>query len=197
MKLRDWWAWGLPARPQPDTHKKEARHGWRRAGRWPVQLRDPTSHTSEEYVRRQDWRHANLECCPLHPRGGCGLERHGTYSRVEPPGMLVARWCSCRLRPPNLSGRLLVRAPRRQKQPLPVEVADDRVRRAVETESFEQQTGRLLHLLVGVEDQRVLLENIAGGRREDQLAFLRLRNRTFGVLATQSLAGALGALQSP
>lgn len=48
--------------------------------------------TSEEYVRQQGWRKASLAGCPLHPGGGCGLQRHGTYARVEPPGVRVARW---------------------------------------------------------------------------------------------------------
>lgn len=33
-----------------------------------------------------------MERCPLHPRGGCGLARHGTYARVEPSGTRIARW---------------------------------------------------------------------------------------------------------
>lgn len=61
-------------------------------GPWPVQLRHGTALTSEEYVRQQGWRQARLECCPLHRSGGCGFEQHGTYARVAPPGMQVARW---------------------------------------------------------------------------------------------------------
>ncbi|MCH9675169.1 MAG: hypothetical protein K0U93_27250 [Gammaproteobacteria bacterium] len=30
--------------------------------------------------------------CPWHPHGGCGFARHGTYERVSPPGIRVARW---------------------------------------------------------------------------------------------------------
>lgn len=33
-----------------------------------------------------------LERCPLHPRGGCGFARHGTYQRKSPRGTHVARW---------------------------------------------------------------------------------------------------------
>jgi hypothetical protein len=69
-----------------------ARHGSRRAGRWPVQLRFSTHLTSEEYVSRKAWRDATLAHCPVHPNGGCSLARHGTYERVEPPGTRVARW---------------------------------------------------------------------------------------------------------
>jgi transposase-like protein len=28
----------------------------------------------------------------VHPGGGCGFARHGTYARLDPPGMRVARW---------------------------------------------------------------------------------------------------------
>jgi hypothetical protein len=28
----------------------------------------------------------------LHPRGGCGFARHGTYERLSPPGTRIARW---------------------------------------------------------------------------------------------------------
>ena len=57
-----------------------------------MQLRHQTALTSEDYVRQEYWRQASLDCCPLHPRGGCGFERHGTYARVEPTGMQIARW---------------------------------------------------------------------------------------------------------
>jgi hypothetical protein len=60
-----------------------------------VQLRFRTQLTSEQYVKQQGWLLATLEHCPLHPEGGCGLERLGTYGRVEPPGAKVARYyCS-------------------------------------------------------------------------------------------------------
>jgi hypothetical protein len=60
---------------------------------WPVvQLRFGIALTSTEYVTRRAWEQATLERCPLHPAGGCGLERLGTYERVEPPGARVARW---------------------------------------------------------------------------------------------------------
>ena len=37
-----------------------------------------------------------MDRCPLHPRGGCGFARHGTYPRSSPPGNRVAR-CYCPL----------------------------------------------------------------------------------------------------
>jgi len=58
----------------------------------PVQLRFATSLTSEQYVSQQAWRRASLDRCPLHPEGGCGFKRHGSYGRSEPPGARVARW---------------------------------------------------------------------------------------------------------
>ncbi len=59
-----------------------------------MQLRHHTKLTSEQYVTQKAWRQASLARCPVHPGGGCGLARHGTYERVEPPGMRVAR-CYC------------------------------------------------------------------------------------------------------
>lgn len=58
----------------------------------PVQLRFETGLTGADYVTREAWREARLSCCPLHPRGGCGFSRHGTYERKTPAGTLIARW---------------------------------------------------------------------------------------------------------
>jgi len=57
-----------------------------------VQLRHESTLTSEQYVTEEAWRGASLERCPLHPEGGCGYRRHGTYGRKDPPGARVARW---------------------------------------------------------------------------------------------------------
>jgi hypothetical protein len=57
-----------------------------------VQLRYATDLTSTEYVTRKAWQEARLERCPLHPQGGCGFARHGSYERVEPPGTRIPRW---------------------------------------------------------------------------------------------------------
>lgn len=57
-----------------------------------MQLRHGTALTSEDYVRQKGWRQASLDRCPLHPGGGCGFARHGTYTRVAPVGTQVARW---------------------------------------------------------------------------------------------------------
>lgn len=57
-----------------------------------MQLRFKTALTCQDYVSEQAWQYATLEHCPLHPNGGCGFARHGTYERVEPPGTRVPRW---------------------------------------------------------------------------------------------------------
>lgn len=54
-------------------------------------VRYETTLTSEQYVTQQAWRTATLERCPLHPEGGCGLGGHGSYPRVRPRGIRVAR----------------------------------------------------------------------------------------------------------
>jgi hypothetical protein len=56
------------------------------AGLIPVQLRFETGLTGAHYVTREGWREARLSRCPLHPRGGCGFARHGTYERKTPAG---------------------------------------------------------------------------------------------------------------
>ncbi len=58
----------------------------------PVQLRFETGLTGAEYVTREAWREARLSHCPLHPRGGCGFARHGSYARKSPAGTRIARW---------------------------------------------------------------------------------------------------------
>jgi hypothetical protein len=58
----------------------------------PVQLRHECPLSGEAYVARGAWRDASLAACPRHPRGGCGLVRHGTYSRRTPAGMRIARY---------------------------------------------------------------------------------------------------------
>lgn len=44
------------------------------------------------YVADRAWERAELCACPLHPEGGCGLQRLGTYGRMSPAGTRVARW---------------------------------------------------------------------------------------------------------
>lgn len=77
----------------------------------PVQLRFDTGLAGAEYVNRELWRSATLSCCPLHPRGGCGFSRHGSYERKSPPGTRIARWycrqghCTFSLLPDHLAAR--------------------------------------------------------------------------------------------
>jgi hypothetical protein len=58
----------------------------------PAQRRYKSGLPGADYVPREAWREARLLCCPLHPRGGCGFARHGTYARKSPAGTLIARW---------------------------------------------------------------------------------------------------------
>lgn len=57
-----------------------------------VQLRYATALTSEAYLAEHAWVKARLAVCPRHPRGGCGLARHGTYLRKTPAGIRVTRY---------------------------------------------------------------------------------------------------------
>ncbi len=76
-----------------------------------MQLRYETGLAGAEYVTRELWRLASLEHCPLHPRGGCGFTRHGTYTRKKPAGTRIARWycrrgnCTFSLLPDHLAAR--------------------------------------------------------------------------------------------
>jgi len=77
----------------------------------PVQLRFTSGLSSTDYVTGEGWRLASLSRCPLHPHGGCGFARHGTYARVNPPGTQIARWycptghCTFSLLPDHLAAR--------------------------------------------------------------------------------------------
>lgn len=62
-----------------------------RGPQW-VQLRFATGLTSEEYVKQKAWYLARLEGCPKHPKGGCGIARHGEYERKGPAGVRIPRW---------------------------------------------------------------------------------------------------------
>ena len=57
-----------------------------------MQLRYACALTGAHYVTQRAWEQASLPRCPLHPQGGCGFARHGTYRRVSPPGTRIARW---------------------------------------------------------------------------------------------------------
>ena len=67
---------------------------------------------ADRYVAERAWEGAVLDECPFHPEGGCGVRKHGSYPRVSPPGVRVARfWCglagrSISLLPAHLASRL-------------------------------------------------------------------------------------------
>ena len=69
-----------------------ARSRWRRLGPWRVQLRFECNLTLEQYVAQEAWKTATLSSCPLHPEGGCGVRRWGTYFRLVPIECQVARY---------------------------------------------------------------------------------------------------------
>lgn len=49
---------------------------------------------ADRYIADRPWQSATLSACPLHPGGACGLRRLGTYARVIPVGVRIARfWC--------------------------------------------------------------------------------------------------------
>jgi hypothetical protein len=49
---------------------------------------------ADRYVADRAWERAVLCECPFHPQGGCGVRKLGTYRRVRPEGVRVARfWC--------------------------------------------------------------------------------------------------------
>lgn len=57
-----------------------------------MQILMRTSSGVEAYVAGREWQGAKLPRCPLHPCGGCGIARHGSYARAKPSGVRVARW---------------------------------------------------------------------------------------------------------
>jgi len=60
-----------------------------------MQLRFATDLSAEEYVRQEAWKEAKLDSCLIHPEGGCGFRKNGTYRRKYPEGTKIARWyCS-------------------------------------------------------------------------------------------------------
>lgn len=57
-----------------------------------MQIRYPVELTFDEYLEQKGWEQVNLNHCPFHPEGGCGLAKHGTYPRKFPEYCLVPRW---------------------------------------------------------------------------------------------------------
>jgi hypothetical protein len=48
--------------------------------------------TGEQYVACKGWLKARLDSCPFDGEEACGLCRHGSYPRVRPPGIRIARF---------------------------------------------------------------------------------------------------------
>lgn len=61
-------------------------------GRAPLQIPLRTLSSVDAYIRNREWRGARLSRCPLHPSGGCSFARHGSYARMTPNGLRIARW---------------------------------------------------------------------------------------------------------
>jgi hypothetical protein len=59
-----------------------------------MQVLDRNAYAADAYVAQRQWERTVLCTCPFHPEGGCGVERLGSYPRVRPAGVRVARfWC--------------------------------------------------------------------------------------------------------
>src|SRR5205085_9843106 len=52
----------------------------------------PAQSVTWAVTKNREWRDAQLLSCPLHPSGGCSFARHGTYERLTPQGLRIARW---------------------------------------------------------------------------------------------------------
>lgn len=109
----------------------------------------------------------------MHPQGGCGFARHGTYGRKSPPGARIARWY-CRKAPETFSllpECLAARLPgtlagveavvRAAEQAPSLEAAADRLRPDIELPGAVRWTRRrvravhaALSALRGVEPER-------------------------------------------
>jgi len=55
-----------------------------------MQIRYATDLSTEEYVEQRAWKEARLDDCPVHPEGGCGFSKNGTYKRKVPQGTKIA-----------------------------------------------------------------------------------------------------------
>lgn len=57
-----------------------------------MQIRYGVNVSASEYNEQNLCEKAKLEQCPLHPEGGCGMRRHGTYKRISPIELKIACW---------------------------------------------------------------------------------------------------------
>ena len=58
-----------------------------------MQMRYPVNVSSVyEYNKQKLCEKAELNQCPFHPEGGCGIRRHGSYIRLIPIVCKIPRW---------------------------------------------------------------------------------------------------------
>lgn len=58
-----------------------------------MQIRYPVNVSSvHEYNELKLHEKAQLNQCPFHPEGGCGMRRHGTYTRLIPIACKIPLW---------------------------------------------------------------------------------------------------------
>ncbi len=57
-----------------------------------MQIRCPTNHTAEEYVRNESWKYIRISRCPIHTDHDCRLLFHGVYIRAIPNGTKIPRF---------------------------------------------------------------------------------------------------------
>lgn len=180
-----------------------------------VVTRYPTTVTSEQYLIEEAWLAATLEQCPLHPEGGCGLSRHGSYRRVRPAGVRVARFLcptarvTISLLPDFLASRLtgtlaeVERAVESAESAASQEAALEQVRPAAEPDAVTLLAGlrwlrrRLSAVRAALIAAVTLVPSLSGCR--PTLGALRERLGVSDVLVTlrRSAAAHLPAMSSP
>ena len=61
-----------------------------------MQIRYIVNVSPSEYKKQKLHEKAELHQCPIHPEGGCGIRRHGTYTRKHPIELKISCWY-CRM----------------------------------------------------------------------------------------------------
>jgi hypothetical protein len=51
-----------------------------------------TQSSVKGYIENREWTFARIDHCPPHSSGGYSFVRQGTYRRVMPTNMCIARW---------------------------------------------------------------------------------------------------------
>ena len=57
-----------------------------------MQIRYRVNVSASEYNEQKLCEKAELKQCPLHPEGGCGMRRHGSYTRKWPIELKIPCW---------------------------------------------------------------------------------------------------------